>query len=187
MTGRPAEPHACIVASGPGTLAPVRVDATTGMASNHPPAATAANPHLVPPAPAAWLSVFGPCFAAPVRNHILVLLTGAVLAPGKRTVAQALQVMSAFRLRLLANPAFGNACVPQPNAGKAQNATMGLAGEPSFGRYHEVPSRARWDAPAVARRLLLHVLDRLLPGGPVAIGLMTPSHSVGARQACPNA
>jgi hypothetical protein len=46
---------------------------------------------------------------------------------------------------------------------------MGLADEPSFGRYHEVLSQARWDARAVARRLLLHVLDRLLPNGPVVI------------------
>jgi hypothetical protein len=110
------------------------------MASNHPRAATAADPPLVPPALVAWLSVFRPCFTAPVWNHILVLLTGAVLAPGKRTVSQALRV-------------------------------MGLADEPSFGRYHKVLSRARWDARAVARRLLLHVLDRLLPNGPVVIGV----------------
>jgi hypothetical protein len=97
-------------------------------------AARADNPHMVPPALAAWLSVSRPCFAAPVWNHILVLLTGAVLAPGKRTVAQALQVMSAFRSRLLANPAFGNACVPQPNARKSPKRPMGLADEPSFGR-----------------------------------------------------
>ncbi len=30
--------------------------------------------------------------------------------------------------------------------------------------------RARWDSKVVARRLLLHVLDRLLPSGPVVIG-----------------
>jgi hypothetical protein len=95
---------------------------------------------LVPPALAAWLSVFRPCFSTPVWKHILVLLAGAVLAPGKRTVTQALRV-------------------------------MGLADEPSFRRYHEVLSRARWDARAVARRLLLHLLDQLLPDGPVVIGV----------------
>ena len=31
---------------------------------------------------------------------------------------------------------------------------MGLAGEPGFGRYHDVLSRARWDARDVARRPL---------------------------------
>ena len=42
---------------------------------------------------AAWLAVFRPCFTAPVWNRILVLVAGAVLAPGKRTVTQALRVM----------------------------------------------------------------------------------------------
>jgi hypothetical protein len=37
--------------------------------------------------------VFRPCFTAPVWNHILVLVAGAVLAPGKRTVTQALRVI----------------------------------------------------------------------------------------------
>ena len=110
------------------------------MASYHPRTAAAADLHVVPPALAAWLSVFRPCFTAPVWNHVLVLLTGAVLAPGKRTVTQALRV-------------------------------MGLADAPSFRRYHEVLSRARWDACAVARRLLVYVLDQLLPDdGPVVIG-----------------
>lgn len=40
-----------------------------------------------------WLAVFRPCFTAPVWNHVLVLVTGAILAPGKRTVTQALRVM----------------------------------------------------------------------------------------------
>ena len=110
------------------------------MAPNRPRAATAADPHLIPPALAAWLSVFRSCFTAPVWNRVLVLVAGAVLAPGKRTVTQALRV-------------------------------MGLAEEPQFRRYHEVLSRARWDAKAVARRLLLHLLDRLLPDGPVVIGI----------------
>jgi hypothetical protein len=48
---------------------------------------------------------------------------------------------------------------------------MGLADEPSFRRYHEVLSRARWDARAVARRLLLYIIDRLLPDGEVVIGV----------------
>jgi hypothetical protein len=40
-----------------------------------------------------WLAVFRPCFTAPVWNHVLVLVAGAILAPGKRTVTQALRVM----------------------------------------------------------------------------------------------
>ena len=49
-----------------------------------------------------WLAVFRPCFTAPVWNHILVLVGGAVLAPGKRTVTQALRVMG-----LADKPGFG--------------------------------------------------------------------------------
>jgi len=110
------------------------------MKANHPAAATAPHPHLVPPVLTAWLSVFRPCFTVPTWNHVLVLVAGAVLAPGKRTVTQALRV-------------------------------MGLGDDPGFGRYHEVLNRGRWDTHALARRLLLHVLDRFLPAGPVVIGI----------------
>jgi DDE superfamily endonuclease len=110
------------------------------MAPNRHRAATAPDPHLIPPILAAWLSVFRCCFTAPVWNRVLVLVAGAVLAPGKRTVTQALRV-------------------------------MGLAEEPQFRRFHEVLGRARWESKAVARRLLLHLVDRLLPDGPVVIGI----------------
>src|SRR5580692_5947192 len=92
----------------------------------------------VPTILASWLTVFRPCFTTPVWNHILLLVGGAVLAPGKRTVTQALRV-------------------------------MGLADRPGFGRYHEALNRARWDARDVARRLLLHLLAVLSPGGEVGI------------------
>jgi hypothetical protein len=91
------------------------------MVSNHAGVATAPDPHLVPPILAAWLSVFRPCFTAPVWERVLVLVAGAVLAPGKRTVTQALRV-------------------------------MGLADAPGFRRYHEVLSRARWNARALPPR-----------------------------------
>jgi len=48
---------------------------------------------------------------------------------------------------------------------------MGLADKPGFGRYHEVLSRARWDARNVARRSLLHLLTVLSPSGEVVIGI----------------
>ena len=96
-------------------------------------AASAADP-LVPPILATWLSVFRPYFTAPVWNRVLVLVTGAVLAPGKRTVTQVLRV-------------------------------MGLTDEPGFRRYHDVLARACWNARALARQLLLHLIERLLPDG----------------------
>lgn len=49
-----------------------------------------------------WLTIFRPCFTAPVWNHVLVLVAGAVLAPGKRTVTRALRVMG-----LADQPGFG--------------------------------------------------------------------------------
>ncbi len=48
------------------------------------PAAPAFVSSLAPPVLTTWLSVFRPCFTAPVWNRILVLVAGAVLAPGKR-------------------------------------------------------------------------------------------------------
>ena len=57
---------------------------------------------VVPAVLTTWLAVFRPCFTAPVWNHILVLVAGAVLAPGKRTVTQALRVMG-----LAGEPGFG--------------------------------------------------------------------------------
>ena len=100
----------------------------------------AAGPAVAPPVLATWLTAFRDCFTAPVWKHVLVLVAGAVLAPGKRTVSEALRV-------------------------------MGLAARPGFARYHEVLSRARWDARAVARRLLAQVLDVFLPAGEVVIGI----------------
>ena len=87
-----------------------------------------------------WLSVFQPYFTAPTWQHVLALVAGVVLAPGKRTVTQVLRV-------------------------------LGLADQTGFARYHEVLNRARWDTRALSRRRLIHLLDRLLPEGPVVVGI----------------
>ena len=39
------------------------------------------------------IGVFAPVFSRPVWQHVKVLRTGAVLAPGKRTVTSLLQMM----------------------------------------------------------------------------------------------
>jgi hypothetical protein len=70
------------------------------MIQERPEAISAAS--CVPAVLVQWLAVFRPCFTAPVWNHILVLVAGAVLAPGKRTVTQALRVMG-----LADEPGFG--------------------------------------------------------------------------------
>ena len=46
-----------------------------------------------PPVLAGWLAAFRGCFSAPVWSRVLVLVAGAVLAPGQRTVSQALRIM----------------------------------------------------------------------------------------------
>jgi hypothetical protein len=79
-------------------------------------------------------------FTAPVWQHVLVLVTGMVLAPGKRTVSAALRV-------------------------------MGLGATRDFALYHYVLNRARWNSRAVARTLLVMILARFLPTGPVVIGI----------------
>src|SRR6187397_1843041 len=63
--------------------------------------AAANDANLTPQVLTVWLSAFRDCFTAPVWNHVLVLVAGAVLAPGKRTVSQALRVMG-----LAAKPGF---------------------------------------------------------------------------------
>jgi hypothetical protein len=70
------------------------------MTTNRTGSVTARPP--VPEILMSWLAIFRPCFTAPVWSHILVLVAGAVLAPGKRTVTQALRVMG-----LAEQPGFG--------------------------------------------------------------------------------
>ena len=77
-----------------------RLDSTDSMTQNRIESVT--DQPTVPPILLSWLAVFRPCFTTPVWNHILVLVGGAVLAPGKRTVTQALRVMG-----LADRPGFG--------------------------------------------------------------------------------
>jgi hypothetical protein len=94
----------------------------------------------VPPILATLMEAFRGFFTAPVFDHVLVLVTGAVLTPGKRTVSAVLRI-------------------------------MGLAQASDFALYHHVLSQARWDGRAIARKLLMMILDRFLPAGPVIIGI----------------
>src|ERR1700712_4664397 len=57
------------------------------------PDVTAGYLNPTPPVLAGWMSAFRGHFSAPVWSRVLVLVAGAVLAPGKRTVSQALRVM----------------------------------------------------------------------------------------------
>ena len=98
------------------------------------------DPDPVPQILRDWLQSLRSCFTAPTWEHMLVLVMGAVLAPGKRTVS---------------------ACLRMTGRAEAGN----------FSSFHQVLNRARWDARAVARRLLVMIIDRLVPTGPVVIGM----------------
>jgi hypothetical protein len=87
-----------------------------------------------------WLHPLRACFTAPSWEHVLVLVMGAVLAPGKRTISACLRM-------------------------------TGRAAANNFSSYHQILNRARWAPHAVARRLLVMIIDRLVPEGPVVIGM----------------
>ena len=87
-----------------------------------------------------WLQALRSCFTAPSWEYVLVLVMGAVLAPGKRTVS---------------------ACLRMTGRAEAKN----------FSSYHQLLNRARWDSRAMARRLLVMIIDRFVPDGPVVIGM----------------
>ena len=50
-------------------------------------------PMSVPAVLAAWMQPFASAFTPAVWRHVLVLVAGVVLAPGRRTVTAALYVM----------------------------------------------------------------------------------------------
>ena len=87
-----------------------------------------------------WLQAWRACFTAPSWEHVLVLVMGALLSPGKRTVTSCLRM-----------------------TGRAEAA--------NFATFHQILNRARWSSRAVARRLLDIIVERLVPDGPVVIGM----------------
>src|SRR5215210_2531273 len=73
-----------IAPTSPARVAPPR---------SAPEAEACAMPASVPEVLAAWMRPFQGYFTAAVWRHALVLVAGAVLAPGRRTVTAALRVM----------------------------------------------------------------------------------------------
>jgi hypothetical protein len=111
---------------------------------------------------------------APVDSHPAVVippLLAAWLAPFRDGFAAAVWPRV---LMLIA----GAILAPRQRTVSAALRVMGLADRPGFGRYHEVLSEARWDGRALARKLLVHLLDRLLPEGEVVI---VPDDSIERR------
>ena len=87
-----------------------------------------------------WLQDLRVCFTAPSWEHVLVLVMGAILAPGKRTVSSCLRMTGRTNAR-------------------------------NFSSYHQLLNRARWDSRRLAHRLFIMIINRLVPDGPIIIGL----------------
>ena len=86
------------------------------------------------------ISTFEYIFSKRVWRHVQVLVVGAILAPGKRTVTSVLRV-------------------------------MGLSDEVHYQNYHRVLNRARWSSLEVSRLLLMLLINRFVPTGPIVLGL----------------
>ncbi len=95
----------------------------------------------LPAAIVALLLPFATLFTNPTWQKAQLLLVGAILATGQRTVAAALRV-------------------------------MGRSDQDDYARYHEVLNRAVWSSRAVARVLLVLLLQHLDGGdGPLIFGI----------------
>jgi hypothetical protein len=70
-----------------------RLDSTDAMTKHRSASPSPAAAGLVPPALVPLMTGFRGFFTAPVWDHVLVLVAGALLAPGKRTVSAALRIM----------------------------------------------------------------------------------------------
>src|ERR1035437_9394024 len=69
-----------------------RLDSTVAMTCHRSSPSSAAAP-ILPPIVISLMAPFRSFFTAPVWEHVLVLVTGMMLAPGKRTVSAVLRVM----------------------------------------------------------------------------------------------
>jgi hypothetical protein len=108
------------------------------MQHSHPPGSPGS---ALPGRFLARLAGFADLFTRPTWSHIPLLLAGAILAPGRRTVTAALRI-------------------------------LGREQEGDFCTFHRILNRAAWSSRAVARRLLLLLVDTFVPSGaPVVIGL----------------
>ena len=96
------------------------------------------------------LAPFAPLFSERVWQHVQLLLTGAILAPGKRTVASALRVVGLEEERRFCR----------------------YHRVRRFCRYHRVLSRAVWSSRGASRVLLELLVEAFMPeGGPLVLGI----------------
>src|SRR5215213_6725762 len=86
---------------------------------------------------------FVPLFSERVFRHAQVLLIGAILAPGARTVGSVLRAMGLDQQKRFHR----------------------------FHRYHRVLSRASWSSSEASRILLGLLLEAFVGGGPLILGI----------------
>ena len=94
-------------------------------------------------------------FRTPTWRKAQILLVGAVLAPGQRTVASALRVMGLSGDR--PDPAGRRGSRSRPAHRGPALRVMGLSGDRNYARYHHVLNRAAWP-PLQAAHILLNLL-----------------------------
>ena len=112
----------------------------------------------LPPRFATVILSFAPLFCQRRWRHAEVLLLGAILAPGRRTVASLLRITGVNAFGVL------------PSGGSASP----MAEEPHFVNYHRVLNRAVWNPRAAAAILLRLLLAAFVPQGAVVLGLDDP-------------
>ncbi len=106
----------------------------------------------MPTLPSDYLSLihlFAPHFSNCIWQHAQVLLIGAILVPGRRTVTAVLRTLA-----------------PAASVG-----VMGLSEERQFQTYHRVLNRAVWSSWALSRTLLKLLVQTFVPTGPIICGL----------------
>lgn len=86
---------------------------------------------------------FSPAFTVPTWSNVQVLLWGAILAPGARTVTAMLRATG-------------------------QRESLGAR----FGKYHRVLNRARWSPLRLSRFLLGVIIDQMIPPGEALVLLI---------------
>ena len=111
-------------------------------------------PTSVPAGLAAWMQPFAASFTPAVWCHVLVLVAGVVLAPGRRTVTAALRVMGLDVMGL---------------------DVMGLDQEAGFGVYHRGLRTGGLSSRAPAHPLLLVLVSAFVPQRLGAMGLGEPT------------
>jgi hypothetical protein len=118
---------------------------------------------IIPSEFIATLAALAPLFSGRVFAHAQVLLIGAILTPGRRTVAAALRAMGLAQERH-----FQNYHRVLSRATTGSSAALPPGPQP---RYHRVLSRAEWSSRLASRTLLRILVQTFAPVGTLVMGI----------------